>query len=98
MKRLLPALILLLLVVPVANGATPSLTYVCQPSPQDCDAWYRTSVALKWDWNNSTATPSGGNCNDRVFTADTAGTKVFCEVKDDATSDTAGRTATIRID
>lgn len=98
MKRLLLALVAIAVAVPVAHAATPSLTYVCQPSPQDCNAWYRTTVTLKWDWNNSTATPSAGNCNDRVLSGDTPGTKIYCEVKDDATDDIAGRTVTIRID
>lgn len=81
-----------------AQAATPSLDYKCTPDPSSCAGWYRGAVTLKWEWDNLTASPSGGDCGTRGFTADTAGTPVFCEVEDDATQDSAGRTVTIRVD
>jgi len=51
-----------------------------------------------WEWNDILASPRGGDCTERTFPADTAGTKVFCEVADDLTGDYTGRTVTLRID
>jgi hypothetical protein len=82
----------------VAQAVPPTLTYSCTKAPVDCDGWFRTDVTLKWDWDNNTASPSGGNCNDRHFTTDTAGTAISCQVKDDLSSDITGRTVTIRVD
>jgi hypothetical protein len=82
----------------VVEAAPPTLNYTCRPDPSDCGGWYRSQVTLKWDWDNTTATPNGGNCSDRTLTADTPGTKVYCQVVDDASGDITGRTATIKID
>lgn len=85
-------------IVGIAQAATPTLTYSCTKAPVDCSGWFRTDVTLKWDWDNSTASPDGTTCNDRHFTTDTKGTAVYCQVKDDLSGDIAGRTATIRVD
>lgn len=82
----------------VAEAVPPALNYTCRPDPTDCSGWYRAQVTLKWDWNNTTASPNGGDCNDRTLTADTPGTKIYCEVVDDASGDITGRTATVKID
>ena len=99
MKRLVLALCVLALVPSAASAAPPALTYKCSPAPDNCNAWYRTQVGIVWDWDNTTAEESGGNCHDQTFTADTKGTNVFCRVSDRmAPGDFTGRTATIRID
>jgi hypothetical protein len=82
----------------VAEAVPPTLNYTCRPDPADCSGWYRAQVTLKWDWNNTTASVHGGNCSDRTLTADTAGTRIYCEVVDDASGDITGRTATIKVD
>ena len=81
-----------------AQAAPPALHYECTPEPSNCAGWYRGAVTLKWEWDNLTATPSDGDCDTRVLTADTKGTAVFCEVRDDGGSDFTGRTATIKVD
>lgn len=98
MKWLVLAVAAALAVAAVAQAATPSLDYSCTKSPTDCNGWFQTAVTLKWDWDNNTASANGGNCNDRLFTTDTSGTAVFCQVRDDASGDIAGRTVTIRVD
>jgi hypothetical protein len=97
LKRLL---VLAVLAVPasVAEAAPPALDFICRPEPADCSGWYRSQVTLKWDWNNATASHNRGDCSDRTLSADTPGTRIYCEVVDDASGDISGRTATIRID
>jgi hypothetical protein len=99
-RLLRPLLVVAAVAVPagVAEAAPPALNYTCRPDPSDCSGWYRAQVTLKWDWNNTTASPNRGDCNDRTLTADTPGTKIYCEVIDDASGDVTGRTATIMID
>jgi hypothetical protein len=99
-RRLTLLLVVAAVVMPggVAEAAPPSLQYQCSPSPADCTGWYRSPVTLVWEWNALVASPSGGDCNKRTFSADTPGTKVHCEVVDEASGDTTGRTATIMID
>jgi hypothetical protein len=98
MKRLLLALLVLALLPSAAHAVPPSLTYDCDPAPDDCSGWFRSAVQLKWDWPQLTADPSAGNCNKQTFSSDTKGTNVHCEVKDQSSGDTTGRTVTIRID
>ncbi len=98
MKRLLLVLVGLTLLPSIAHAVPPTLTYDCDPAPNDCSGWFRDPVILKWDWPQLTADPSAGNCNKQTFTADTKGTVVHCEVKDQASGDTTGRSVTIHID
>jgi hypothetical protein len=81
-----------------AAGNPPTLAYACSPPPASCLGWYRGSVNLSWDWNQLAAVPSGGDCNPRVFTADTRGTVARCEVRDKVTFETTAHSVTIRID
>ena len=81
-----------------AQAAPPTLSYKCTPDPSNCAGWYRSAVTLKWEWDNLEASPTGGDCDTRVFTADTAGTAVSCVVRDDGGSDITGRTVTIKVD
>jgi hypothetical protein len=55
-------------------------------------------VTLRWDYDTTTAHVSEGNCSERTFTADTAGTVVYCEVADNVTGATFGYPVTIRVD
>jgi hypothetical protein len=98
LKRLLLGLIVLVLLPTAANAVPPSLTYDCDPAPDDCSGWFRSAVQLRWDWPQLTADPSAGNCTKQTFTSDTKATNVHCEVKDQASGDTTGRTVTIHID
>jgi hypothetical protein len=97
-RKLLLALVALALVPSAAHATPPSLTYDCDPAPDDCSGWFRGPVQLKWDWPQLTADPSAGNCNKQTFTADTTGKSVHCEVKDQVSGDTTGRTVVIHID
>jgi hypothetical protein len=81
-----------------AHAVPPSLTYDCDPSPDDCAAWYSVPVELDWDWPQLTADPNNGNCSKQTFASDTKGTKVYCEVRDGTSGDITGRTVTIRVD
>jgi hypothetical protein len=85
-------------VASAAHAAPPALQYACSPAPANCAGWYRSEVKLSWEWDDITASPRSGDCTERTFTADTTGTKVFCEVADDATGDYTGRTVTVRVD
>lgn len=98
MKRLLPILVGLVLLPSAAHAVPPSLTYDCDPAPDDCSGWFRSAVQLRWDWPQLTADPSAGNCSKQTFTNDTKATNVHCEVKDQSSGDTTGRTVTIHID
>jgi hypothetical protein len=63
--------------------AVPSVTFSCSPAPQDCSGWYRSNVRLDW-----TVLPSGAavaGCQDKTFTADTAGSNEFCRATDGST-------------
>jgi hypothetical protein len=97
-KRLLLAALVLALIPSAANAVPPALSYDCDPGPDDCSGWFRVPVQLEWDWSQLTADPTAGNCNKQTFTGDTKGTNVHCEVTDEASGDTTGRTVTIRID
>jgi hypothetical protein len=99
LKRLpLLALLALALLPSSAHAMPPSLAYDCDPSPDDCSGWFRTAVDLRWAWPQLTADPSAGNCNKQTFTSDTKATNVHCEVKDQSSGDTTGRTVTLHID
>lgn len=100
MRRLALLVVVGVLAVPagVAEAVPPSLQFQCSPGPPDCTGWYRSQVTLKWDWHDITASPNRGDCSDRSLTADTRGAKIYCEVVDDASGDTTGRTVTIKID
>jgi hypothetical protein len=98
LKRLLPILIGLVLMPGAAHAVPPPLTFDCDPAPDDCSGWFQTAVQLKWDWPQLTADPSAGNCNKQTFTSDTKATNVHCEVKDQSSGDTTGRTVTIHVD
>jgi hypothetical protein len=99
-RLLRPLLVIAVVAVPagVAEAVPPALEYQCAPNPADCTGWYRTPVTLVWKWDPFVASQNGGDCSKRTFTADTPGTKVYCEVADDASGDITGRTATIKID
>ena len=100
MRVLGPLLVVAAVAVPagVAEAVPPALEYQCSPNPADCTGWYRTPVTLVWKWDPFVASQNGGDCSKRTVTADTPGTKVYCEVVDDASGDITGRTATIKID
>jgi hypothetical protein len=81
-----------------AATAAPWLRYACSPAPADCGTWYRSGVKLSWDWDNLTSAPSGGDCTTRLFTGDTRGTVVSCQVTSTSGTEWTGQTVTIRID
>jgi hypothetical protein len=71
---------LLLLVSAAHAEATPVVTYKCSPAPQNCVGWYRSDVSIDWD-----VVPAGsvtGGCQDKTYTADTAGTNEVCRADD----------------
>jgi hypothetical protein len=82
-----------------AQAAPPGLDYACSPAPADCTGWYRSAVTLRWNWDTIRASPTGGDCSSpHVFSQDTRGTRVFCEVTDNMTGEYTGRPVTIHID
>jgi hypothetical protein len=92
-------LVALALLPSVAHATPPYLTYDCDPAPDNCSGWFRAAVTLRWDWDNLTAQPSGGNCTDQTFTADTKGKAVSCEVAEiGPPHDSAKRNVTIHLD
>jgi hypothetical protein len=87
-KRLLAAAIALSLLLALASapsaGAVPIVTYKCTPAPQDCSGWHRTDVSIDWTVLPSDATLIG--CQDKTYTADTAGTNELCSADDGTAS------------
>jgi hypothetical protein len=84
--------------VPQASAAEPIwLNYGCTPGPADCGGWYQSPVRLSWDWNDIDADPTGGNCNTQIFSGDTPGTVVACQVTH-MNGDSLRRQVTIRVD
>ena len=82
-----------------ARRCLPSLTYDCRSeSRRTAPVGSASRSTLKWDWHNSPLTRTAGTATSRHFTADTPGTNVYCEVRDDASGDITGRTVTIRVD
>ena len=73
------ATVVALLAAPRAE-AVPSVTYKCTPAPQDCSGWYRSDVSIDWTVLPSDATVTG--CQDKSYSADTAGTNEFCSADD----------------
>jgi hypothetical protein len=60
--------------------AIPSVTFKCNPAPEDCSGWYRTNVSIDWTVIPSDAVVVG--CVDKTFTTDTPGTNEFCSADD----------------
>jgi hypothetical protein len=85
-----------------AASAAPTLSYGCSPplpaTPTNCYAWHTGPVKLAWDWSQTLAQPIGGNCTIQMFSQDTAGLSVSCEVQDLLDLSTTKQTAVIRID
>ena len=99
MKRVLVALIALALIPSAAQATPPSLSYDCDPAPDDCSGWFRSAVTLRWDWDNLTAHASGGTCSDHTFTDDVKTKLVSCEVTENAPpNDSTTRNVTLHID
>lgn len=99
MKRLLLGLIALALIPSAAQATPPTLTYDCDPAPNDCSGWFRSAVTLRWDWDNLTAHASGGTCADHTFTDDTKDLVVSCEVTENAPpNDSTKRNVPLHID
>jgi hypothetical protein len=86
--RLLAAAIASSLLIALATapgaGAVPIVTYKCTPAPQDCSGWHRTDVSIDWTVLPSDATVIG--CQDKTYTADTAGTNELCSADDGTAS------------
>jgi hypothetical protein len=104
-KRLVLAIAGTLALAGVAEAVVPSLNYRCNPGGVgDCGGWYRVPVQLTWVYTTGEAEPSSGDCAawatpSRTFTADTAGTKVTCQVRDPNNhDDVRGTSTTIRVD
>jgi hypothetical protein len=82
-----------------AQAVPPQLAHACTPNPTSCNGWYRGPVRLAWDWDQLNAHPSGGNCSEQWFTADTPGRVVRCEVTNNALpNESHGYSVTIRLD
>ncbi len=95
---LLVALGLAAVAAPSAAAAPPPLAFACSSAPTDCSGWFRGPVKLSWDWNDIAASPTAGNCAEQLFSADTPGVRVLCEVTDDASGEYTGLPVTIRVD
>jgi hypothetical protein len=82
--RLLAAAVASSLLIALASapsaGAVPIVTYKCTPAPQDCSGWHRTDVSIDWTVLPTDATVTG--CQDKTYTADTAGTNELCSADD----------------
>jgi hypothetical protein len=60
--------------------AVPVVTPKCTPAPQNCVGWYRSNVSIDWDVVPASSAVAG--CQDKTYTADTAGTNEFCRADD----------------
>ncbi len=69
--------------LPAAEArAAPALTYACSPAPANCLGWYRSSVTVRWDWDQLIAAPYSGSCHQTRFTQDTATARAKCEIRE----------------
>ncbi len=86
--------------LPAAEAqAAPALTYACSPAPSHCLGWYRSSVTVRWDWDQLIAAPHSGRCHETRFTVDTATARASCEIRELADPFmTTEHTVPIRID
>jgi hypothetical protein len=87
----------------VAAAADPKVDFTCNSGPlNSCAGWYRGPVEFNWVFNTGDVTPIDGECKTwikKTFTADTAGTKVSCQVQSNTNpNQTAGNGETIHID
>ena len=98
MKWVVLAVAATLALAGVAQAVPPSLSYDCDPAPDNCGGWFRVPVVLEWGYDDTVVDVSGGNCSKQTFTSDTQSTKVYCEVRDEMSGDISGRTVTIRVD
>ena len=60
MKWVVLAVAATLALAGVAQAVPPSLTYDCDPSPDDCAGWFRVPVELEWDWPTTHRRPEQG--------------------------------------
>jgi hypothetical protein len=101
LTALLVVAVAALALVPGTAAADPIVTYVCSPpSPpaaDNCAKWNTAPVLLHWGFP-AAYHPVLGDCSDRTFTADTAGTDVQCVVRVGDTGDVQFATATVRLD
>lgn len=86
------------LVAPASVAAQSPLTYACLTAPSNCAGWYTQPVELVWEWDNGLYRASGGTCSDQLFTRDTAGTNVFCEITHRTSGALHRVPVTIRVD
>jgi hypothetical protein len=85
---------LMLLVGPASSEAVPIVNFKCTPVPQDCNGWFRSNVTIDWTVVPSGAAVSG--CQDKTYSADTAGTNESC-LADDGSA-TVSVTTKIKLD
>jgi hypothetical protein len=92
------AIALVCLVAPSSASAQSPLTFACLTAPSDCGAWYTQPVWLVWEWDNGVYMVNSGNCNDQLFTRDTAGTTVVCEIRHRTNGARHSQPVTIHVD
>ena len=81
-----------------AEAQELEITALCSPAPSNCSGWYRQNVTVSWVLNprDEEGTTVVSGCETRTFTADTAGTLVWCEAQ--FGGDGLRRTKTIQLD
>jgi len=83
-----------------ASGQELQITGNCAPAPSTCGGWYRQNVTINWVLNprQEEGTQVISGCATRTFTADTAGTLVWCEAQLGTPPEMLRRTKTIQLD
>lgn len=87
------AAIAALAALPAVAGGAASVTYSCQPGPEDCTGWYREPVRITW------VVPPGFDtlgCDNATYARDTAGTENRCRATNGFT--TTDTTVVLRVD
>ena len=97
-KRLVLAVAATLALAGVAQAATPSLSYHCNPGTVSCSGWYRVPVKITWLYNGD-AEAVRRDCTDQTLHRDTDGTtSLLSRSGTQSTRRPAARNVTIRVD
>jgi hypothetical protein len=107
MRRLALATVLsAALLAPAGASANLRLDYSCysppkSPTPVNCSQWKTSPVLVAWSYDAGAFPYPPGTCQPQIISADTAGLRVSCEVRDspdDNYTDSTTKRVVIRLD
>jgi hypothetical protein len=94
------------LLAPAGASANLRLDYSCysppkSPTPVNCSQWKTSAVLVAWSYDAGAFPYPPGTCQPQIISADTAGLRVSCEVRDspdDNYTDSTTKRVVIRLD